>query len=245
MPRKKKETNEINTDHLDALEHSVDDFADDEDLSTDHYGDQGAANLTAHSDRDNYDDSHDEEDSHDSQHDPIYEGNDDLDDDMGYDDDYEDGEGYNHDRNHNEEDYLATDGALSPEYREDNEEEGHHADNEAEAAVAPPPDLQVDSLKTFIGKNAVPEKTVDDNYVLKGLDPEQLSFKVACEIGTTTISLAKLATLKAGDCIEFMRWPNKVKLKLNDYLFAEGYLVEVEGMLGVKVTNSVNLPSMT
>lgn len=107
--------------------------------------------------------------------------------------------------------------------------------------------LEIDSLKEFVAKQGLPKRIdggATEKFAISALSADELTFKITCEIGAATLSLAKLSTLKVGDCIDFMRWPGKVKLKMNDYLFAEGYLVEVQGMLGVKITNNLNLSSI-
>jgi len=102
-------------------------------------------------------------------------------------------------------------------------------------------DYRVDSLQEFLEKNDQPQGASDERF--KIMNPDELSsisFRVTCEVGQTSISLSELSNLKIGDCINFIKWPGMVKLKLNDYLFAEGYLVEIDGMLGVKITNRLS-----
>lgn len=122
---------------------------------------------------------------------------------------------------------------IEDDYIENNDVNNHDEEN-------PTPDLThelaIDSFEDFVAKKDLVPPTEDHHY--KAL--EEISFKVSCEIGSVAVSLNELLNLKIGDCLEFMRWPGKVKLKLNDYLFAEGYLVEVNGMMGVKVTNNLN-----
>ncbi len=68
---------------------------------------------------------------------------------------------------------------------------------------------------------------------------QDIYLNVKCEIGTVSYSLADITKYQVGDIIEFTRWPNKVKLTINGVSFAEGILVEVEGMLGVKIINKL------
>ena len=96
-------------------------------------------------------------------------------------------------------------------------------------------DLKLDSFEDFITKNNVRDS--ENKPVVQNLD--ELSLQVRCEVGTISMTLEELYNLKVGDYIEFIKWPGRVKLLLNDYLFAEGYLVEVDGMLGVKITNNL------
>lgn len=95
--------------------------------------------------------------------------------------------------------------------------------------------FEIDPFLKFVEKKDLVAEPKD--IICQSLD--EISFTVKCEIGHVAISLNELLNLKIGDCLEFMRWPGKVKLKLNDYLFAEGYLVELDGMLGVKITNNL------
>ncbi|MFN8770725.1 MAG: FliM/FliN family flagellar motor switch protein [Neisseriaceae bacterium] len=67
------------------------------------------------------------------------------------------------------------------------------------------------------------------------LDDNDISLNLNCEIGSINMSLAQISKLKLGDIIEFVPWPSHVKLTLNGNYFAQGELVEVNGMLGVKI----------
>lgn len=110
-------------------------------------------------------------------------------------------------------------------------------DEELDDASSHNQKLEINSFKEFVAKeNIVPEK---ENTISQALN--EISFTIKCEIGHVEIALNDLLNLKIGDCLEFMRWPGKVKLKLNDYLFAEGYLIEQEGMLGVKISNNLGV----
>lgn len=67
------------------------------------------------------------------------------------------------------------------------------------------------------------------------------SFTIKCEVGEVNLSFKEIENLKVGDSLEFIKWPGSVKLRLNNLIFAEGYLVEVNNMLGVKITNRYTL----
>lgn len=71
------------------------------------------------------------------------------------------------------------------------------------------------------------------------LNSSQITVSVRCEIGEVNLSLADLYNLKIGDSVDFMRWPGFVKLSANNVIFAEGVLVEVNGLLAVKITKSL------
>lgn len=90
-----------------------------------------------------------------------------------------------------------------------------------------------------------------ENYILDEVDHSSdlisgeisahaINLVVRCEIGMVNVSLEKLTQLKIGDVLELTRWPNTVKLTANGAYFAEGILVEVEGMLGVKLTRKLS-----
>jgi flagellar motor switch/type III secretory pathway protein FliN len=66
------------------------------------------------------------------------------------------------------------------------------------------------------------------------------NFVLTCQVGEVNLSFRDLSNLKIGDSIDFIKWPGKVKLFLNNLIFAEGYLVEIDNMLGVKITNRYN-----
>lgn len=69
----------------------------------------------------------------------------------------------------------------------------------------------------------------------KAVDMNAVKVQVTCEVGSVNMSMSELSNLKTGDFIEFCKWPNTVKLKLNNSYIAQGYLVEVQGMLAVKI----------
>lgn len=67
------------------------------------------------------------------------------------------------------------------------------------------------------------------------------NFELKCEVGAVNLSFQEISELKVGDSIEFIKWPGKVKLRLNNLIFAEGYLVEINNMLGIKITNRYDI----
>ncbi len=67
------------------------------------------------------------------------------------------------------------------------------------------------------------------------IDMHTVKVQLKCEVGVVNISMAELSNIKVGDMVEFGKWPNTVKLILNNSCIAEGYLVEVQGMLAVKI----------
>lgn len=71
------------------------------------------------------------------------------------------------------------------------------------------------------------------------LNTHDITVSVRCEIGSVNLSLHDLHSLKIGDTVDFMRWPGFVRLSANNIIFAEGVLVDVNGMLGVKITKSL------
>lgn len=72
------------------------------------------------------------------------------------------------------------------------------------------------------------------------ISADDVSLHIKCEVGQITASLAELAKYKVGDIVDLVKWPGKVKLSANGTYFAEGVLVEVSGMLGVKITNKIS-----
>ncbi len=77
----------------------------------------------------------------------------------------------------------------------------------------------------------------DDKPLISGND---INIKIQCEIGQIALPLSSMVNCRIGDIIEFTKWPNKVKLTANGTYFAEGILVEVAGMVGVKITNKLS-----
>ena len=73
------------------------------------------------------------------------------------------------------------------------------------------------------------------------LTPEQISLQVKCEIGNLNIQLDELLQLKIGSVVDIVKWPHAVKLTANGIYFAQGMLVELEGMLAVKITSKYTI----
>ena len=67
------------------------------------------------------------------------------------------------------------------------------------------------------------------------VDLKDVKVLVKCEVGSVNISVSELSKLKVGDMLEFNKWPNTVKLLVNGACIAEGYLIEVQGMIAVKI----------
>lgn len=94
----------------------------------------------------------------------------------------------------------------------------------------------------FITQDDVRPTATDDSNISEGaclVNTDEVNVKLICEIGAVNLTIDELKELKVGSTVEFIKWPNKVKLRLNGTSFAEGYLVEVNGMLGVKISNRV------
>lgn len=88
-----------------------------------------------------------------------------------------------------------------------------------------------------IQNNYLDDAVIGDEIVKPSHYDINLTLK--CEIGTISVSYAQLNSYKIGDVVEFMKWPGKVKLSIHGAYIAEGILVDVEGMLGVKITNKL------
>lgn len=102
-------------------------------------------------------------------------------------------------------------------------------------------DDSIDQDQTEEGLGAA----TDEDFVAANTDKTALAatdlinLQLSCDIGAVSLSLAQINKLVVGDYVEFNKWPSKVKLRLNGSLFAEGYLVEINGMIGVKITNKL------
>jgi flagellar motor switch/type III secretory pathway protein FliN len=68
------------------------------------------------------------------------------------------------------------------------------------------------------------------------ISPAQVELRVKCEVGRLSLSLSELLQLKVGSVVDLIKWPGAVKLTANGVYFAEGVLVELDGMLAVKIT---------
>ena len=64
-----------------------------------------------------------------------------------------------------------------------------------------------------------------------------ISLCLTIEVGQVHLSLKQLLELKLNDTLDFAGLPPKVKLVLNHVIIGEGYLVEFNGRLGVKISN--------
>ncbi|MBP9742310.1 MAG: FliM/FliN family flagellar motor switch protein [Burkholderiales bacterium] len=105
--------------------------------------------------------------------------------------------------------------------------------------------LDIDSTMDDEDDEDLPEEEHDDDFEANGIDDalisaDDVSLQIKCEVGQITASLAELAKYKVGDILDLVKWPGKVKLSANGTYFAEGVLVEVSGMLGVKITNKIS-----
>ncbi|MCE2706589.1 MAG: FliM/FliN family flagellar motor switch protein [Proteobacteria bacterium] len=93
---------------------------------------------------------------------------------------------------------------------------------------------EIEEYATEAEEDLVEQDDISDDEPL--LDTDNLEVQIRCEIGKVSLSLAELSKIKIGDTIEFMRWPTQlVKLSVNNNYFAQGLLVEINGMLGVKI----------
>lgn len=66
---------------------------------------------------------------------------------------------------------------------------------------------------------------------------ESLEVKLTAEAGSISISLKRLLELSPGDILDVAALPPKVKLLVNNTVIGNGFLVELNGRIGVKITN--------
>ncbi len=64
-----------------------------------------------------------------------------------------------------------------------------------------------------------------------------ISLLVSAEAGSVMISLKRLLSLKPGDILDIAELPPKVNLVINGKIIGDGYLVEFNGRLGVKIAS--------
>ncbi len=62
---------------------------------------------------------------------------------------------------------------------------------------------------------------------------------VRCEVGRVVLSIKDLLELRVGKTLTISNWPQTVKLSANGVYIAEGFLVEVNEMLAVKITKKL------
>lgn len=72
------------------------------------------------------------------------------------------------------------------------------------------------------------------------VNPELVDIVVKCEVGSVQLTLQYIMTLHEGSVIEFSPWPIDVKLMVNGSCIGYGIMVEVNGLLGVKVTKVIS-----
>lgn len=106
---------------------------------------------------------------------------------------------------------------------------------------------KIDNTEDIIDKtnniNNIVENNLLKNDDISYIDESKLkniNFKINIEAGSVDLSLEELANLKHGDILDFAGLPPKVKLVLNGSFLAEGYLVEFNGRLGVKLIRLIN-----
>ncbi len=83
------------------------------------------------------------------------------------------------------------------------------------------------------------EEYLSDNIALEP-QPNNISnidIPIMVVVGTLKISLRKLQSLKSGDVLNLDKWNQIVKLYIQEQVIAEGVLVDVGGIIGVKLTN--------
>ncbi|MDD3266851.1 MAG: FliM/FliN family flagellar motor C-terminal domain-containing protein [Burkholderiales bacterium] len=78
------------------------------------------------------------------------------------------------------------------------------------------------------------DKAIDETAVV---NPTNIDLPIVVVIGSVKLSLKKLSELKLGDVVKIDDWNQIVKLYLSEQLIAEGILVDIDGIIGVKITN--------
>lgn len=75
---------------------------------------------------------------------------------------------------------------------------------------------------------------------VNGVNPELVDIVVKCEVGSVQLTLKDIMALNEGSIVEFSPWPSDVKLMVNGSCIGYGIMVEVNGLLGVKVTKVIS-----
>lgn len=83
----------------------------------------------------------------------------------------------------------------------------------------------------------IENQDITENIQQPLLSDNDISITLSCQIGKVRLSIAQLSKIVVGDVIEFSPWPTTAKLYANDSYLASGELVEVNGMVGVKITS--------
>lgn len=79
-------------------------------------------------------------------------------------------------------------------------------------------------------------KTPPANQLSQEKILHDVALTLKCEVGTIQLSLQELLGLHLGSVLNISSLPPQVKLTLNGKYIATGVLVEVDGILGIKLT---------
>lgn len=132
-----------------------------------------------------------------------------------------------------DEDDFDEDVEEEPDLDEEAEEEDMDENMEEEAEVAE--NEENVSLPINQADVMTPLATTQQLSQEKFLHDVALTLK--CEVGTIQLSIQELLDLHLGSVLNISSLPPQVKLTLNGKYIATGALVEVDGMLGVKLTS--------
>jgi flagellar motor switch/type III secretory pathway protein FliN len=66
---------------------------------------------------------------------------------------------------------------------------------------------------------------------------DNLMFNLNAQAGQISLSMQQLLNLASGQVVDLAPLPPKVQLLINGVIIGDGYLVEINGRLGVKIAN--------
>lgn len=75
----------------------------------------------------------------------------------------------------------------------------------------------------------------DDSVEETSINAMDIKLRLHCEVGEVLLTLDSLSKLSVGDVLPIRKWDGKARLTLDGKIIAEVALVEVDGMIAMKV----------
>ena len=67
-------------------------------------------------------------------------------------------------------------------------------------------------------------------------NPNDINVQVKIEVGKVNLTLQELLSLRDGSILKTQTECTLAHLVVNDQVFAQGYLVDIDGLIGVRIT---------
>jgi flagellar motor switch/type III secretory pathway protein FliN len=126
---------------------------------------------------------------------------------------------------------------LEQEFNEESEDEFDQDSQEPSVPVSPPPSAKAfeapprPSANTGSMDNVITQKATPKNL------PKDIQFRLVCELGQVLIPFENLQELDIGSVVNFNNTLQNLYLSVNNVRVGEGMLVNIDGKIGIKVTN--------